>query len=105
MIDSLAVLLHLLQRGGTWQWRHNLLTRVGNVQGLRDARGSRVFVNIFFLFAHCVQNSHILLSSVSIAAFDPTPSFAGEYFITRNLAAFHLVTVNIRLLESNRFMR
>jgi len=41
------------------------IDEVDKVEGPRGARHLRVFINIFLL-AHCAQNSHTLLSSVSI---------------------------------------
>jgi len=66
--------------------------------------GAPEYLYIFFFFWH-TEYKILTYSSVCIAAFDPTQTFAGTYFITRNLAVVHRVTANNRLLESNRFMR
>jgi len=66
-------------------WRHSLLMRVDKVQGPRDARGPQVFVDIFYVGTLRTKCSYILLSSVCISAFDPTPTFAGVYIMTIRL--------------------
>ena len=76
------------------------------VQGPRDARGPEYLYIFFYVGTLCTKFSHTAeLGFYFIAAFDPTQTFAGTYFITRNLAVVHRVTANNRLLESNRFMR